>query len=104
EESRLQSAGWSRDSWAVVCNSEWSSEKTRDSLRSWWSTASDVAGLALLRLLHEWLCDESVSREPRLHRFVGQLSTRHRVWSRFSPSAECGRAGRVGVSGRKGGR
>ena len=41
-------------------------KETGNYLRARWSTAADVARLALFGLLHERLCVESVSREPRL--------------------------------------
>ena len=45
--------------------------------------AADAARLALHVLLQQCLRAESVSGEPRIHRAVGELSQRHRLWHEF---------------------
>ena len=63
---------------------------------------ADAARLALQLLLPQRLRDESVAREPGLHRAVGELSQRHRLRPRVPRSAQLRRVGRRGVQRRDG--
>src|SRR5205085_2452180 len=71
-------------------------------LRTRWAAAADAPRLALHGLLHEFVCDESVPRQHRLRGASGELSPRHRLRTRLSPSGARRCVRRVGVSGREG--
>ncbi len=58
--------------------------------------------VALQLLLPQRLRDESVARQPGLHRAVGELSQRHRLRTRVPRGAELRRVGRRGVQRRDG--
>ena len=77
-------------------------KKPGDHLRAWRAAAADAARLALHGLLQQRLRRESVSRQSRLRRAVGELPARHRLRPRLPPSRPRGPAGRVRVSGRAG--
>ena len=63
---------------------------------------ADAARLALQLLLPQRLRDESVARQPGLHRAVGELSQRHRLRPGIPRSAQLRRVGRRRVQRRDG--
>ena len=69
-------------------------------LRARRAAAADAARLALHGLLRERLRREPVPRQPRLHRAVGELPSRHRLRPRVPVSGERRAARRVRVSRR----
>src|SRR5271157_2153011 len=102
----FQIVGWAGDSRAIVCAQEFQGgRETRGAaLFPWRAAAADAAGLALHVLLLEFVWDEPIPGESRLHRALRELPRRHRVWTRVPRGHESWAEGRKRISGCGGGR
>src|SRR5262249_38520331 len=91
--------GWPRNSRPAVHAKEPEATWSRSHLHTRRTDPADAARFSLHGVLPQRLCDESISREQRLHRALGELPPRHHVWARLSPTEEISMARRIRIPG-----